>query len=100
MRESPLVSLGFHRLGLLFSAVPLLAGVYSAYEVANRDQAQHDTLAIFVNSLVPRLSLALVLSFAVYWVFRAAGTALLQLDRVSIAAQGATRQLATVSPER
>jgi len=60
MSESPLASLGFHRLGLLFSAVPLLAGVYSAYEVAYRDQAQHDTLAIFVNSLAPRLCLALV----------------------------------------
>jgi hypothetical protein len=90
----------FHLLGLLFSAIPLLAGVYSAYEVASRDPGQYDTLAIFVTSLAPRLGLALFLSFAVYYVFRAVGAVLLQLDRVSIAAKGATMQLAKASSER
>jgi hypothetical protein len=77
-------SRNFHRLGLLYAAIPLVAGAYSAYEVATTAlERQHafDGLTIFV----PRLSLALILAFTVYGLFRAAGSVLERLHGVALA---------------
>ena len=80
------MSRGFYWLGLLYAAIPVLACVYDAYEVAATElERQHaiNWLTIFV----PRLSLGLILAFMVYGLFRAAGSVLVRLHRVAISAQ-------------
>jgi hypothetical protein len=98
MDTSQGISRGFHRLGLLYAAIPVLAGVYDAYELAaDYLEQQHaiNWLAIFV----PRLCLALILAFVVYALFRAAGSVLVRLHRVALAAQP-TWQFITSNPVR
>jgi hypothetical protein len=88
MSTTQRISRGFHRLGILYAAIPVLAGVYDAYEVAAHylEQKQAiDWLAIFV----PRLGLALILAFVVYALFRAAGLVLVRLHCVALATQPA-----------
>ena len=83
------ISRGFHRLGLLYAAIPVLAGIYDAYESARHFEQQRtiDWLTIVINELLPRLGLSLLLAFFVYNLFRAVGLFVVRLDRVSLAAQ-------------
>jgi hypothetical protein len=83
----------FRRLGLLFAAIPLLAGVHHAYELASRDleQQAHSWLTTFVSQLIPRLGFTLILALAVYGLFQAIGRVIVRLDHVSSAAQAARR---------
>jgi hypothetical protein len=76
----------FHGLALFYAAIPVLAGTYSAYEVATTQlESRHaiNWLTIFV----PRLSLTLILALMVYGAFRAVGSVLVRLHRIALAAQ-------------
>jgi hypothetical protein len=88
MRSADRISRVFHRLGLLYAAIPVLAGIYVAYELARGLEQQRtiDWLTIVINELLPRLGLSLLLAFFVYGLFRAAGLFVVRLDRVSLAA--------------
>ena len=88
MRTADRISRVFHRLGLLYAAIPVLAGIYAAYELARglKQQGTIDWLTIVINELLPRLGLSLLLAFFVYGLFRAAGLFVVRLDRVSLAA--------------
>jgi hypothetical protein len=77
---------GFHRLGLLYAAIPVVAGAYSAYEVATTELERQHTVN-WLTIFVPRLSLALILAFVVYRLFRAAGSFLVRLHGVALSAQ-------------
>jgi hypothetical protein len=85
MSTTQRISRGFHRLGILYAAIPVLAGVYDAYEVAAHYLEQKQT----IDWLVPRLGLALILAFVVYALFRAAGLVLVRLHCVALATQPA-----------
>jgi hypothetical protein len=90
------MSRGYYWLGLLYAAIPVLACVYDAYEVAATElERQHaiNWLTIFV----PRLSLGLILAFMVYGLFWAAGSVLVRLHRVALSAQPTWRFI-TSSP--
>jgi hypothetical protein len=76
----------FHRLGLFYAAIPVLAGAYSAYEVAT-SQLERQHAVNWLTIFVPRLSLALILAFVVYGLFRASGSFLVRLHGVALAAQ-------------
>ena len=71
------------RLRLLLAAMPLLAGVYEAYEAANPGFEP----STFGLELARRLPLALLLAIAVYCLFGIVSAVLLRLHHVSIAAQ-------------
>ena len=88
MSTADRVSRGFHRLGLLYAVIPVLAGIYDAYEPARHFEQQRtiDWLTIVINELLPRLGLSLLLAFFVYGLFRAAGLFVVRLDRVSLVA--------------
>jgi hypothetical protein len=59
MRSADRISRVFHRLGLLYAAIPVLAGIYVAYELARglEQQGTIDWLTIVINELLPRLGL-------------------------------------------
>ena len=82
------ISRGFHRLGLLYAAIPVLAGTCDAYQSARHFEQQRtiDWLTIVINELLPRLGLSLLLAFFVYGLFRAVGLFVVRLDHVSLAA--------------
>ena len=63
------------RLRLLLAAMPLLAGVYEAYEAANPGFDP----STFGLELARRLPLALILAIAVYCLFGIVSAALLRL---------------------
>jgi hypothetical protein len=88
MSTADRISRVFHRLGLLYAAIPMMAGVYVAYELARglEQQGTIDWLTIVINELLPCLALSLLLAFFVYGLFRAAGLFVVRLDRVSLAA--------------
>ena len=95
MRTADRISRVFHRLGLLYAVIPVLAGIYVAYEYEYvayqlarglKQQGTIDWLTIVINELLPRLGLSLLLAFFVYGLFRAAGLFVVRLDRVSLAA--------------
>ena len=75
-------SRGPHRLRLLSAAMPLLAGVYEAYEAASPGLK----VSNFFVELARRLPLALSLAIAVYCLVSIVSAVLLRLHRVSIAA--------------
>src|SRR4029078_7937790 len=79
---------GFHRLVLLYAAIPVLAGIYDAYELARHFEQQRtiDWLTIVINELLPRRGLSLLLAFFVYGLFRAVGLFVVRLDPLSLAA--------------
>jgi hypothetical protein len=79
-------SRSFNRLGLLYAAIPMLAGAYNAYEMATAELERQHTVN-WLTIFVPRLSLALILAFVVYRLFRAAGSFLVRLHGVALAAQ-------------
>ena len=57
------------QLRLLLVAMPLLAGVYEAYDAASRDLEHEPVIAwsiTFVEKLATRLPLTLILAFVVY----------------------------------
>ena len=85
-----------HRLGFLYSAIPVLAGVYDASEVAIHTSAQQPAIN-WITILMPRLGLALVLAIVVYGLFHVAGSVLVKLHRLSISAQP-TWQFITAKP--
>jgi Na+/citrate or Na+/malate symporter len=76
----------FHRLGLFYAAIPVLAGGCSAYEVAIT-QLERQHAVNWLTIVVPRLSLALILAFVVYSLFRAVGSMLVRLHGVALAVQ-------------
>jgi len=80
------MSRSFHWLGLLYAAIPVLACASDAYEVAAAELEQQHAIN-WLTIFVPRLSLALILAFIVYGLFRAAGSVLLRLHRVALSAQ-------------
>jgi hypothetical protein len=88
MRAVDRISRVFHRLGLLFAAIPVLAGIYVDYELARglEQQGTVDWLSIVIDELLPRLGLSLLVAFFVYALFRAAGLFVVRLDGVSLAA--------------
>ena len=73
---------GLHRLRLLFAGMPVLAGVYEAYEAASPGLK----FSTFAAELARRLPLALILAVAVYCLVSLVSAVLLRLHRVSIAA--------------
>jgi hypothetical protein len=81
--EDDVQSRGLHRLRLLLAAMPLLAGVYAAYEATSPGLEP----STFVIELARRLPLALILAIAVYCLVSIVSAILLRLHRVSIAAQ-------------
>ena len=85
-----------HRLGFLYSAIPVLAGVYDASEVAIHTSAQQPAIN-WITILMPRLGLALVLAIVVYGLFHVAGSVLVKLHRLSLSAQP-TWQFITAKP--
>jgi hypothetical protein len=88
MSTSQRISRGFHRLGLLYAAIPVLAGVYDAYQVAAHYLEQQQAIN-WLTIFVPRLGLALILAFVVYALFRAAALVLVWLHGVALSAQPA-----------
>jgi hypothetical protein len=74
-----------NRLGLVYAAIPVLAGVWDASEAWAHDanKGTLDWLAI----VVPRLGLALILALVVYGLFIAARRAVARLNGVALAAQ-------------
>jgi hypothetical protein len=89
MRAADRISRVFHRLGLLYAAIPVLAGIFVAYELARglEQQGTVDWLTIVIDELLPRLGLSLLVAFFVYGLFRAAGLFVVRLDGVSLALQ-------------
>jgi hypothetical protein len=81
--EDDVQSRGLHRLRLLLVAMPLLAGVYAAYEATSPGLDP----STFVIELARRLPLALILAIAVYCLVSIVSAILLRLHGVSIAAQ-------------
>jgi hypothetical protein len=63
----------FHGRGLFYAAIPVLAGAYSAYEVAT-NQLERQHAINWMTIFVPRLGFAFVLALLVYGLFRAAGS--------------------------
>ena len=86
----------FHQLALLYAAIPLLAGVYDAYEVATHQLEQQRAIN-WLSILVPRMGLALILAIVVYGLFHLAGSILVKLHRISLSAQP-TWQFITAKP--
>jgi hypothetical protein len=76
----------FHGLGLVYATIPVLAGAYSAFEVATTSLERH-TAVNWLTIFVPRLGLAFVLALLVYGLFRAAGSLVERLHGVAVAAQ-------------
>jgi hypothetical protein len=76
----------FHGLGLFYAAIPVLAGAYSAYEVAT-NQLERQHAINWMTIFVPRLGFAFVLALLVYGLFRAAGSLVERLHGVAVAAQ-------------
>jgi hypothetical protein len=78
--------------------MPLLAGVYEAYEAASRN-SEHEVaitwLASFVDELATRLPLMLILAFVVYGLVSMVGSVLWWLNGASIAAQAARHAIET-----
>jgi hypothetical protein len=74
-----------NRLGLLYAAIPVVAGAWDASEAwaHHANKTAFDWLAVFA----PRLGLALVLALVVYGLFVAARSALARLNGVALAAQ-------------
>ncbi len=72
-----------NRLGLVYAAIPILAGVWDASEAwaHHVNKTALDWLAIFV----PRLGLALILALMVYGLFVAARSVLSRLNGVALA---------------
>jgi hypothetical protein len=73
----------FHRLGLLYAFIPVLAGVYAAYEVATHGLQQQHAINwrdIFIDGVLLRLSLTLLIAFVVYCLLRVVGSIVLRLD--------------------
>jgi hypothetical protein len=85
-----------HRLGFLYSTIPVLAGVYDASEVAIHTSEQQPATN-WITILMPRLGLALFLAIVVYGLFHVAGSALVKLHRLSLSAQP-TWQFITAKP--
>jgi len=77
---------GFHRLGLLYAAIPVLAAAHDGYEVSTQASKQHHPIDL-VTIFMPRLVLGLILAFVVYGFFRAIGSILMRLHGVALAAQ-------------
>jgi len=71
------------RLRLLLAAMPLLAGVYEAYEAASPGFEP----STFGLELARRLPLALILAMAVHCLIGILNAVLLRLRHVSVAAQ-------------
>jgi hypothetical protein len=73
-----------NRLGLVYAAIPVLAGVWDASETwaHHANKSVLDWLAIFA----PRLGLALLLALVVYGLFVAARSALARLNGIALAA--------------
>jgi hypothetical protein len=92
-------SRSFNRLGLLYAAIPMLAGAYNAYEMATAELERQHTVN-WLTIFVPRLSLALILAFAVCGLFRAAGSFLVRLHGVALSAQPTWRFITSNSSER
>jgi hypothetical protein len=92
-------SRSFNRLGLLYAAIPMLAGAYNAYEVATTELERQHTVN-WLTIFVPRLSLALILAFVVYGLFRAAGSFLVRLHGVALSAQPTWRFITSNSSAR
>jgi hypothetical protein len=88
--------LRFHRLALIYAAIPLLAGVYDAYEVAIHRLAQQRTVN-WLSILVPRIGLALILAIVVYGLLHVVRSILMTLHRISLSAQP-TWQFLTAKP--
>ena len=80
------MSRGFYWLGLLYAAIPVQACVYDAYEVAATELEERHAIN-WLTIFVPRLGLALILAFVVYALFRAAGSVIVRLHCVALAAQ-------------
>jgi hypothetical protein len=76
----------FHGRGLFYAAIPVLAGAYSAYEVAT-NQLERQHAINWMTIFVPRLGFAFVLALLVYGLFRAAGSLVERLHGVAVAAQ-------------
>ena len=85
-----------HRLGFLYSAIPVLADAYDASEVAIHTSEQQPAIN-WITILMPRLGLALVLAIVVYGLFHVSGSALVKLHRLSLSAQPAW-QFITAKP--
>ena len=89
---------GFKQLRLLLVAMPLLAGVYEAYEAASRNSKRELVIArlvSFVDELATRLPLMLILAFIVYGLVSVVGSVLWWLNGASIAAQAARHAVET-----
>jgi len=89
---------GFKQLRLLLVAMPLLAGVYEAYDAASRDLEHEPVVAwsiTFVEKLATRLPLTLILVFVVYGLVSVVGAVLWRLHGTSIAAQAARHAVET-----
>jgi hypothetical protein len=75
-----------HRLGLLYAAIPVLASVNDGYEVATTHLEQRHAIN-WLGIFSSRLSLALILAFIAYGLFRVADSFLVRLHGVALAAQ-------------
>ena len=89
-----MTSPGLHRLGLLYAAIPVLASVYDGYEIATTHFEQQHAVN-WLEIFVPRLSLALILTFIVYGLFRAGDSFLVRLHGVALASQPTWRFIAS-----
>lgn len=89
---------GFKQLRLLLVAMPLLAGVYEAYEAASRN-SKHELviarLVSFVDELATRLPLMLILAIVVYGLVSVVGSVLWWLNGASIAGRAARHAVET-----
>ena len=76
--------------------MPLLAGLHEAFTAAGRDMEQQqgiDWLSTFCSELALRLPISLILAFAVFALFSAAGAFRSRLDGASVSAQAARRDI-------
>jgi hypothetical protein len=92
---------GFNLLRLLLVAMPLLAGVYDAYDATSRDSKHEPVIAwsiTFVEKLATRLPLTLILAFVVYGLVSVVGSVLWRLHGMSIAAQAARHAVERPGP--
>jgi hypothetical protein len=81
-----ITSRSFHRRGLLYAAIAVLAGAYAAHdEVAAELERQR--AVNYLTIFLPRLALALIIGFMIYGLFRKVGSVLNRLHGTALAAQ-------------
>lgn len=83
------------QLRVFLAAMPLLAGLQVAFVAASHDVEQQgiDWFSAVCSEAALRLPISLILTFAIFVLFSAAGALLLRLDGASVSAEAARHNI-------